>query len=147
MLKKIVSISGKPGLFRVISTGKNMLIVESLTDKKRIPAYTSDKVVSLGDVSMFTLGEDKPLAEILEAMKTKENGAKATVDPKADAETLRTYFAEIVPDFDRERVYPTDIKKLIQWYNLLVSTGNTDFSVEEEAPVEDAAVASEAEKA
>ena len=134
MLKKIVSISGKPGLYLVISSGKNMLIVESLTDKKRIPAYTSDKVVSLGDVSMFTMGEDKPLAEILEAMKAKENGAEASVDPKADTEALRAYFAEIVPDFDRERVYPTDIKKLIQWYNLLVSTGNTDFSLEQETP-------------
>jgi hypothetical protein len=134
MLKKIVSISGKPGLYLVISSGKNMLIVESLTDKKRMPAYTSDKVVSLGDVSMFTMGEDMPLAQILEAMKVKENGAEASVDPKSDAEALRAYFAEIVPDFDRERVYPTDIKKLIQWYNLLVSTGNTDFSLEQEAP-------------
>lgn len=134
MLKKIVSIAGKPGLFRVISNGKNMLIVESLIDKKRMPAYASDKVVSLGDVSMFTVGEDKPLPEILEAMKAKENGAEASVDPKSDSETLRTYFAEIVPDFDRERVYPTDIKKLIQWYNLLISTGNSDFTVEQEAP-------------
>ncbi len=134
MLKKIVSISGKPGLFRVISHGKNMLIVESLSDKKRMPAYTSDKVVSLGDVSMFTQGEDKPLADILAVMKTKENGAQASVDTKADVETLRAYFAEIVPDFDRDRVYPTDIKKLIQWYNLLISTGNDDFSVEEAAP-------------
>jgi len=69
------------------------------------------------------------------AMKAKENGAQASIDPKSDAETLRAYFAEIVPDFDRERVYPTDIKKLIQWYNLLVSTGSDDFTVEEEAPV------------
>jgi len=135
MLKKIVSIAGKPGLFRVISQGKNMLIVESLIDKKRLPAHASDKVVSLGDVSMFTQGDDKPLAEILVAMKAKENGAQASIDPKSDAETLRAYFAEIVPDFDRERVYPTDIKKLIQWYNLLVSTGSDDFTVEEEAPV------------
>ncbi len=134
MIKKIVSISGKPGLFKVISQGKNMLIVESLVDKKRVPAYSSDKVVSLGDVSMFTTGEDKPLAEILEAMKAKENGAAASVDPKADTESLRAYFAEIVPDFDRNRVYPTDIKKLVQWYNLLIASGNTDFSLEQEAP-------------
>lgn len=138
MLKKIVSISGKPGLFRVISQGKNMLIVESLIDKKRIPAHASDKVVSLGDVSMFTLGEDKPLAEILVAMKAKEDGAQASIDPKSDAEMLRAYFAEIVPDFDRERVYPTDIKKLIQWYNLLISTGNDSLFVEEEAPAAEA---------
>jgi len=136
MLKKIVSISGKPGLYQVISQGKNRLIVESLTDKRRMPAYSSDKVVSLGDVSMFTVGEDKPLAEILEAMKNKENGTVASVDPKADATVLRTYFKEIVPDFDRERVYPTDIKKLIQWYNLLISTGHTEFSIKEETAEE-----------
>ena len=131
MLKKIVAISGKPGLYKVLSQGKNILIVESLTDGKRLPAHSTDKVVALNDVSMFTQGEDKPLREILEALKVKENGARASIDPKKDAESLRNYFAEIVPDFDRERVYPTDIKKLIQWYNTLVETGNTDFSVEE----------------
>jgi len=132
MLKKIVSISGKPGLYKVLSQGKNMLIVESLMDGKRVPAHSTDKVVALNDVSMFTQGDDKPLREILEALKSKENGAKASVDPKSDANTLREYFAQIVPDFDRERVYPTDIKKLIQWYNVLVEAGHTDFSVEEE---------------
>jgi len=132
MLKKIVSISGKPGLFKVVSQGKNMLIVESLIDKKRIPAHASDKVVSLGDVSMFTEEGDKPLSEILEIMKTKENGQKSSVDAKADSTSLRNYFSEIVPDFDRDKVYPTDIKKLIQWYNLLIETGNVDFSVKEE---------------
>jgi hypothetical protein len=132
MLKKVVAISGKPGLYKVISQGKNMLIVESLTDGKRMPAHSTDKVVALNDVSMFTTGDDKPLREILEALKAKENGAKASIDPKSDASTLRNFFAEILPDFDRERVYPTDIKKLIQWYNILVETGNADFSVVEE---------------
>jgi len=133
MLKSIVAISGKPGLYKVLSQGKNMLIVENLTDGKRIPAHSSEKVVSLGDISMFTEGEDKPLHEILEAIKVKENGAKASVDPKSDNDSLRKYFAQIVPDFDRDRVYPTDIRKLVQWYNLLVETGNTDFSLKEEA--------------
>jgi len=132
MLKKVVAISGKPGLYKVISQGKNMLIVESLTDGKRMPAHSTDKVVALNDVSMFTTGDDKPLREILEALKAKESGAKASIDPKSDASTLRNFFAEILPDFDRERVYPTDIKKLIQWYNILVETGNADFSVVEE---------------
>lgn len=108
-----------------------MLIVESLTDKKRLPAHASEKVVALGDIAMFTQGEDKPLAEILEAMKQQENGAQASIDPKADAETLRAYFAGLVPDFDRDRVYPTDIKKLIQWYNTLMACGITDFSTKE----------------
>ncbi|MCE5174481.1 MAG: DUF5606 domain-containing protein [Bacteroidales bacterium] len=133
MLKKIVAISGKPGLYKVLSQGKNILIVENLSDGKRMPAHSTDKVVALNDVSMFTKGEDKPLREILEALKAKENGAKASIDPKSDAESLRKFFEEIVPDFDRERVYPTDIKKLIQWYNILVETGQTDFSVKEEA--------------
>ena len=133
MLKKIVAISGKPGLYKVLSQGKNILIVENLSDGKRMPAHSTDKVVALNDVSMFTKGEDKPLREILEALKAKENGAKASIDPKSDAESLRKFFEEIVPDFDRERLYPTDIKKLIQWYNILVETGQTDFSVKEEA--------------
>jgi hypothetical protein len=132
MLKTIVAISGKPGLYKVLSQGKNMLIVENLSDGKRIPAHSSEKVVSLGDISMFTEGEDKPLHEILETMKVRENGEKASIDPKSDNNALRTYFAGIVPDYDRERVYPTDIRKLVQWYNLLVETGNTDFAPKEE---------------
>lgn len=137
MLEKIVSISGKPGLYKVLSQGKNMLVVESVVDKKRMPAYSSDKVVSLGDISMFTDSGDKPLSEILEAMKVKENGAVASIDVKADAEKLREYFGEIVPDFDRQRVYPTDIKKLIQWYNLLIENGLTDFLPEEKEDTEE----------
>lgn len=139
MLKTIVAISGKPGLYKVLSQGKNMLIVENLTDGKRIPAHSSEKVVSLGDISMFTESEDKPLNEILEAMKALENGAKSSIDPKSDNNALRTYFAQIVPDYDHERVYPTDIRKLVQWYNLLIETGNSDFTSKEET--EETAVA------
>ncbi len=143
MLEKIVSISGKPGLYKVLSQGKNMLVVESVVDKKRMPSYSSDKVVSLGDISMFTDSGDKPLSEILEAMKIKENGAVASIDVKADSDKLRDYFGEIVPDFDRQRVYPTDIKKLIQWYNLLIENGLTDFLPEK---AEEAKEAKEAEE-
>lgn len=136
MLKKIVSISGKPGLYKVLSQAKNMLIVESISDKKRMPAHAADKVVSLGDISMYTQTDDKPLSEILEAMKELEKASVASIDPKSDAESLRAYFARLVPDFDRERVYPTDIKKLIQWYNLLISSGYTDFTEEVDAAVD-----------
>lgn len=136
MLKKIVSISGKPGLYKVLSQAKNMLIIESISDKKRMPAHAADKVVSLGDISMYTQTDDKPLSEILEAMKELEKAAVASIDPKSDAESLRSYFARLVPDFDRERVYPTDIKKLIQWYNLLISSGYTDFTEEVDAAVD-----------
>jgi hypothetical protein len=130
MLRKIVAVSGKPGLFKVLSQGKNMLIVESLTDKKRVPVHASEKVISLGDISMYTEGDDKPLHEIMESLKALENGNKSTLDPKSDNNALRDYFAKVLPDFDRDRVYPTDIRKLIQWYNLLIETGNTDFKSE-----------------
>ena len=140
MLKTILSISGKPGLFKLISQAKNMLIVESLQTGKRQPAYAHEKIISLGDIAIFTDEEDVPLSEVLNAIKKKEKGAKVKLDiKKADNETLRAYLAEVLPNFDRERVYPTDIKKLISWYNLLVETGNTDF-VEEEKPQKDADV-------
>ena len=140
MLKTILSISGKPGLFKLISQAKNMLIVESLQTGKRQPACAHEKIISLGDIAIFTDEEDVPLSEVFNAIKEKENGAKVILDiKKADNETLRAYLAEVLPNFDRERVYPTDIKKLISWYNLLVETGNTDF-VEEEKPQKDADV-------
>lgn len=132
MLKEILSISGKPGLYKLVSHGKNMLIVESLMDNKRQPAYSHNKVVSLADVAIFTDSEEKPLNEVFELMKTKEAGQKATIDAKASADDLRAYFAEVLPDFDRDRVYPTDIKKLVTWYNLLVDNGLTDFTVDPE---------------
>lgn len=117
-----------------------MLIVESLQTGKRQPAYAHEKIISLGDIAIFTDEEDVPLSEVLNAIKEKENGAKVILDiKKADNETLRAYLAEVLPNFDRERVYPTDIKKLISWYNLLVETGNSDF-VEEEKSQKDADV-------
>ncbi len=129
MLKTVLSISGKPGLFKLVSRGKNMLIVESLVDGKRIPAYAKDKVISLGDIAIYTNETEVPLHEVLTSVKNKENVAKVTVP--ADAGELRTYFAEVLPEFDRERVYPSDIKKLLAWYNILIGAGITDFTPEE----------------
>ena len=139
MLKKILSISGRPGLFKLVSQAKGALIVEALSTGKRTLAYSHDKVTSLGDMAMYTQSGEEPLYKVLDSVKKKENGAVASVSPKADKEVLRTYFAEILPDFDTERVYPTDISKLISWYNILVQSGITDFSVKEkgEAPKED----------
>ena len=138
MLKKILSISGRPGLFKLVSQAKGALIVEALSTGKRTLAYSHDKVTSLGDIAMYTQSGEEPLYKVLDSVKKKENGAVASVSPKADKEVLRTYFAEILPDFDTERVYPTDISKLISWYNILVQSGITDFSVKEkgEAPKE-----------
>lgn len=138
MLKTILSIAGKPGLYKLISQGKNMLIVESLTDKKRFPAYGSEKIISLGDIAMYTDEEDVPLWRILASIKQKEEGAPVALNlKKATADELRAYLAEVLPNFDRDRVYPSDIKKLISWYNLLVENGMTDFEEAEEAVAEE----------
>ena len=131
MLKTILSISGKPGLFKLISQAKNIIYVESISDHKRMPVYARDKVVSLGDIAIYTTNEEVPLANVLEALKTKENGEKASIQLNAPVDELRNYLGEVLPDFDRERVYPSDIKKLITWYNLLVSAGITEFKEKE----------------
>ena len=129
MLKTILAISGMPGLYKLISQAKNMLIVESVSpDKKRMPIYASDKVISLGDIAMYTDDDEVPLANVLEAVKQKENGAVAALDyKKASAEELHAFMAEVLPEYDRDRVHTSDIKKLIQWYNLLIANGETEF--------------------
>ena len=130
MLKTILAISGKPGLYKLISQGKNMLIVESVSaDKKRLPVYAADKVISLGDIAMYTDADEVPLSVVLEAVKTKEGGIQASLDyKKASAEELGEFMAAVLPNYDRDRVHLSDIKKLIQWYNLLVSNGITEFA-------------------
>lgn len=134
MLKTILSISGKPGLYKLISQGKSMLIVESISaEKKRIPAYGNEKIVSLGDIAMYAAETEVPLIEVFASIKRKENAGVASIDlKKADANQLREYLAEVLPDFDRDRVYVTDIKKLISWYNILVANGITDFDAAQE---------------
>ena len=114
MLKTILSIS--------------MLIVESLADKKKVPAYAKDKVISLGDISIYTQEGETPLHNVLTAIKEKENEGKASIPTSAKPDELYAYFAEILPDFDRDRVHPGDIKKIILWYNLLLDAGMTDFT-------------------
>lgn len=139
MLKNILSITGKPGLYKLVSRGNNMLIVESLIDGKRMPTYARDKIVSLAEVSMFTTGDDIALSEVLTKVGEKEGLKVASIDPKkADNDAMRAYFAEVLPDFDRDRVYPTDIRKLVQWYNILINAGITDFTTEEDEGDEEA---------
>lgn len=139
MLKNILSITGKPGLYKLVSRGNNMLIVESLIDGKRMPTYARDKIVSLAEVSMFTTGDDIALSEVLTKLGEKEGLKVASIDPKkADNDALRAYFAEVLPDFDRDRVYPTDIRKLVQWYNILINAGITDFTTKEDEGDEEA---------
>jgi hypothetical protein len=136
MLKEILSIPGKSGLFKLISQGKNMLIVESLIDGKRIPAYTKDKVVSLGDIAIFTEDTEIPLGQVFEKVKAKENGALCSIDLKSDNEKLRSYMSEVLPEYDRDRVYPSDIRKLITWYNILINSEITTFIDTEEEKIE-----------
>lgn len=133
MLKTILSISGKPGLYRLLSSGKNTLIVESLQTQKRIPVLPKDRVVSLGDISMFTDGEDVALSEVLTRLYEKQAGVAVSEDLLKDSDALRSSFAEVIPNFDRERVYTSDIKKLYTWYNILIEAGITDFSDQDEA--------------
>jgi hypothetical protein len=132
MLKTILSISGKPGLYKLVSQGKNMLIVESLSDQKRIPAYAKDKVISLGDIAVYTDEEEVPLHTVLTGVKAKENSELIAFNlSAAKPDELRAYLAEVLPTFDREKVYPSDIRKLLSWYNLLIASGITDFTPEE----------------
>ena len=147
MLQDILAVTGKPGLFKLVSRGNNMLIVESLLDGKRMPTYARDKIVSLADVSMFTEDDDVALSEVLTKLGEKEGLKPASIDPKkADNDELRKFFAAVLPNFDRERVYPSDIRKLIQWYNVLINAGITDFSVEEEEKVESKESKAESQK-
>ena len=137
MQQTILSIAGKPGLYKLVSRGKNSLIVESLDGThKRIPAFATDRITSLADIAMFTEADDVPLMDVLESLKTIEEGKCSSIDvKKASSDDLREYFGRVLPNFDRERVHTSDIKKLIQWYDILVNAGITDFK-EEMKPTE-----------
>jgi hypothetical protein len=121
-LTGILSISGKPGLYKVVGQSKSTLIVESLMDGKRFPAHSSNRVSSLDDISIYTYGEDVPLREVFSAVYEKLEG-KPAIDGKASPEELRKFMGEVYPEFDKERVYNSDIKKLFQWYNALLEAG------------------------
>jgi dephospho-CoA kinase len=137
MQQTILSIAGKPGLYKLVSRGKNNLIVEALDGThRRQPAFGTDRITSLADIAMFTETDDVPLMDVLESLKTLEDGKKSSLDfKKASGDELREYFAKVLPSFDRERVHVSDIKKLIQWYNILIENGITDFK-EEMKPTE-----------
>lgn len=128
MTERILSISGKPGLFKLVSQGKNMLIVEDIATGKRRPAYMRDKVMSLADIAMYTTSEDVPLYTIYGNIYKLEDGKTVDIKSLEDDEALREYFAKVLPDFDRDRVYSSDIRKALAWYNQLVEAGITDFS-------------------
>jgi len=129
-LSKILSISGKRGLFKVVSQLKNAVLVESLIDQKRFPAFVHEKISTLEEISVFTTGEDVQLKNVFKTMFDKQAG-KPAIDTKADDNTLKAYFLDIVPDYDPERVYMSDIRKIIGWYNLLIDHNLLDFTEKE----------------
>ncbi|MEN8187747.1 MAG: DUF5606 domain-containing protein [Bacteroidota bacterium] len=129
-IDKIVSVSGKPGLYEIISQSKNSVIVESLQDKKRLPIHSLHNISALSDIAIYTYEEEVSLKEVFLNIFNKEEGKK-TIDPKSNKQQLLDYFGEILPNFDDERVYPSNIKKVLQWYNTLVDS-NFDFPSLEE---------------
>jgi hypothetical protein len=118
-LKDLIAISGYPGLFRFITQGRNSIIVESLEDKKRISAYSTSRMSTLEEIAVFTETEEMPLAEVLKRMFRHSEGKEA-LPHKSPNEDIKKYFEEVLPEYDRDRVYVSDMKKIIHWYNLLV---------------------------
>ena len=128
MFERILTVSGKPGLFQLLSQGRNMFIVESVdATKKRMPVYNSDKVVMLDDMAIYTDTEEVPLRDVFAKIYEKENGVIQLDIKSSTPEELVEYFESVMPDYDRERVYLTHIKKIYSWYNILVANGVVDF--------------------
>lgn len=144
MLKRILAISGRPGLYRLVNHGKNSLIVESLIDGKRFPAFNHEKVMSLGDIAIYTSdGGETPLADVLESLKAVENGAVIDIKALEKEGALRDEIAKALPNYDDERVKNSDIKKLFAWYNCLIAAGVEKFK-DDEVAEDQAADAAEA---
>ena len=140
MIKEVLAISGKPGLYRLVSRGKNMLIVESLDEtKKRMPAYASDRVVAVAEISIYTDdGEDTPLISVFDSIKKLYEGKKVDINhKKADNDEVIAFFAKVLPNYDTDRVRVSDMRKVIAWYNILVKAGVTDFELKEEKEEKD----------
>ena len=136
MLKEILSISGKPGLYKLISNTSNALIVESLLDGKRFPAYSNAKIISLEDISIYTEDEDMPLKTVFKRMYEKEEG-KPAINHKESSAVITNYIESVVPEYDADRVYVSDMRKMIQWYNLLLEKNMLNLEEEEEKKEEE----------
>ena len=136
MQQTILAIAGKPGLYKLVTRGNNNLIVEALdATHRRMPAFATDRITSLGDIAMFTETDDVPLTDVLENVKNLEGGKKASInEKKASSAELHEYFSKVLPEWDQDRVKDSHIKKLITWYNILVEAGITDFK-DAETPV------------
>lgn len=139
MQQTILAIAGKPGLYKLVTRGNNNLIVEALdATHKRLPAFATDRITSLGDIAMFTETDDVPLTDVLDNLKKLEDGKKASInEKKASSAELHEYFSKVLPEWDQDRVKDSHIKKLITWYNILIEAGITDFKDEEEEKEEE----------
>lgn len=135
MLKGILSISGQTGLFKLVAESKNNIIVESLETSKRIPVHSTSKVSALEDIAIYTENGDVPLKTVFKSIYEKENGGPA-LSPKATGNELKSYFEKVVPEFDKDRVYVSDIKKVLLWYNSLQQKELLDFAEEKENDIE-----------
>lgn len=126
-LSKIMAISGKPGLYKMISQTKSGIIVESFADQKRFAAFASERISSLKEISVFTTGEDMPLADVFKKIHEKTGGNPAP-DHKSGDKDIKAFFEEALPDYDRERVYTSDLKKMLMWFNILLQNNILDFT-------------------
>lgn len=135
-LKGILSVSGYSDLFKLVAQSRNGIIVESLLTKKRMQAFASSKISSLEDIAIYTEEEDKPLHDVFKNIYDKENGGKC-VDSKSEPDELKKYFEEILPDYDKDRVYVSDMKRVFKWYNMLQELNMLEFSEKEESKEEE----------
>ncbi|MHA6279983.1 DUF5606 family protein [Salinimicrobium sp. CAU 1759] len=144
-LDKVLSISGKPGLYELKAQTRGGFVAESMLDGKKISVNMRHNVSLLSEIAIYTYTEEVPLREVFQKIYEKENGGEA-ISHKESKAKLEEYFSEVLPDYDEDRVYVSDIKKIIQWYNLLVSKGYTDFSKSDEKASEETAEAEKAPK-
>lgn len=131
-LDKVLSIAGKPGLYKLITQTRGGFVAESLIDKRRMSVSVQNNVSILSEIAIYTLTEEVPLKQVFENIKKKENGAISSVKPKDSKDKLEEYFFDVLPDYDEDRVYASDIKKVIQWYNLLHKHDMLNFSDSDE---------------
>ena len=129
-LDKILSIAKKPGLYKLIAQSRGGFIAESLLDQKRISVSITSNVSLLSEIAIYTLAEELPLKEVFLKVFEKENGGQTSTSPKASKDDLEAYFFSVLPDYDEDRVYPSDIKKILNWYNLLNNHQLLDFNTE-----------------
>ncbi|MFD2101120.1 DUF5606 domain-containing protein [Flagellimonas iocasae] len=145
-LDKILSIGGKPGLFKLLTQTRSGFVGESLLDGKRVTVGMRSNVSVLSEIAIYTLEEEVPLREVFQKIKEKEDGKKTGISHKAEKIELEEYFFEILPNYDEDRVYASDIKKIVQWYNILIDNNISDFVTEEDAEEEPTSVASSEEE-